>query len=231
MIYSKTLDIADYEWLPTDYVSNTRDMLVDEGTMARFEHEHRAWEYALAIHALENYGARRVVDVGGGASVFAPAFMLRHLSNSVFQVDPGIEMHWLPDQERATGLTLNHASTSLDEYVAVQREHSLGRYEAVVSLSTIEHVIDDYEFFGQLCQLAKDKALLIVTFDYHPSGEQRLQGHLRTYNNERIALLMGIGMRHGFQVYGDGVDYTWRGPAVNDYTFGSLVMERDNGNG
>jgi ubiquinone/menaquinone biosynthesis C-methylase UbiE len=226
MIYCKSLELSDYDLIPKAHVLSVRDRLVDAKAMARFEHEHRAWEYALVIKALLEKGSQDVADVGGGASVFAPAYSVLDPKHSVFQIDPGIEMHWLPNQNNALGLEMSWSNTDLSEYVATHAEHSLRGYDAVVSLSTIEHVPDDFTFFRNLLRLVRPGGLVAITFDFYPSGEQLVQGHLRTYNRERIDDLMGIGWDNGFNHYGDYVDYDWHGPAVYEYTFGALIMER-----
>jgi 2-polyprenyl-3-methyl-5-hydroxy-6-metoxy-1,4-benzoquinol methylase len=223
--YCKVLEKRDYGWLPTNHILSIRDRLVDAKAMARFEHEHRAWEYGIVMQALLDKNCKNVADVGGGASVFAPAYILAG-KHSVFQIDPGIEMHWLPDQSKALEIDLHYAATSLDEYVAVQKEHSLAKFDAVVSISTIEHVVNDKHFFNNLLKMVAPQGLLAITFDYHPSGKQLVQGHLRTYNAKTIKELAADAVRKGFAVFGYGMDYTWRGPEVYDYNFGSLIMER-----
>jgi len=228
MTYCKTLALQDYVRLEPviAHILSVRDALVRDGAFARFEHEHRAWEYGVVSHALMTKGARKVLDVGGGASVFAPAYMTL-MDSVVYQVDPGIEMQWLPKQEKALNIKLPYSLTDFREFLATHKEHSLEPFDAVVSISTIEHVPDDKTFFSDLLKLVKPGGLVAITFDFHPSGEQRLQGHLRTYNLESVVELIGMGWSNNFLTYGEnGVHYDWHGPAVNDYTFGALVMEK-----
>lgn len=222
MIYCKTLEVADYEWLKPQvgHILSVRDMLHESNAVARFEHEHRAWEYAIVTRALLENETRNVLDVGGGASVFAPAWTCLPFSSSVMQIDPGIEMQWIPKQEEVIGQELPFEQVDFFNYTPAKT------FGAVISLSTIEHVSEDFRLFHKLLNSATTGCLVAVTFDFHPSGEALVDGHLRTYGTSRIEEMIHMAEDEGFEIYGDGVDYTWRGPDVYEYTFGSLVVRK-----
>ena len=227
MIYSKTLNTDDYGPLKSviDHIISVRDTLNSGGAFARFEHQHRAWEYGLITHALIHNNISTVLDVGGGGSVFAPAYTSYPITidsgaRIVTQVDPGIEVHWIQKQSEIIGHSL--------EYIPVDflNFDSSNTYDAVISLSTIEHVSEDTKFFTKLLDFANIGGLVAITFDYYPTGEQRCGGHIRTYSEATLVELIDIGKDKGFELLENQMDYTYHGDDVNNYTFGSLVLKQ-----
>src|SRR6185503_6440163 len=63
---------------------------------------------------------------------------------------------------------------------------TIKKFDAVVCISTLEHVPDEESFFKRLLGLVKEDGLLLLTVDFHPSGQRFVEGHLRTYNQDRI---------------------------------------------
>lgn len=217
MIYCKTLDVRDYSIQETTHAKNIAYMLENK-VQHRFEHPHRAWEYGIVLNALRKNGARTVLDVGGGGSIFGP--MCAWLDMDITQVDPGDCSHWVEQQKAAIGRDMTYKQLNFMEYV----EDEL--FDAVTCISVMEHIPNDLEFFGKLLGHVKPGGILAITVDFHPSGTQLVSGHLRTYNAEAMAEFIELAIREGFAAFGDELDYSWRGADVNNYTFASLVLRK-----
>lgn len=216
MIYSKTLDIEDYSLMTEHtHVLNVDNLLsrVDK----RFEHQHRIWEYGIVLNALRKKGVKSVIDVGGGGSIFAPSAVW--LGMEVIQVDPGECSTWVTDQANKLKLPLTYIQKDFFDF-----ENRI-KFDAVVCLSVIEHVPDHVKFFQKLQSFVKPKGLLALTTDFHPSGKQRTEGHIRTYNEAGLITYKDIAK--GFNWFDGGFNYTYRGEDVNNYTFASLILERE----
>jgi len=211
--YCRTLRTEDYDVLhEARHVRSIRD-IVQAG---RFEHAHRAWEYGLVLHALREYGCRTVLDVGGGGSVFAPA--AAWLGMDVTQVDPGDCSRWVAEQSRRIGRELRYVQQNFADYAGEDL------YDAVVSVSVLEHVPDDAAFFRRMANRVRPGGVLVITVDYWPDGAQKCGGHLRTYNAERLKML--AESVEGFSTAGS-LEYGACKPDVNGYSFASLVLRRD----
>lgn len=217
MIYSKTLDIEDYNDMTEPiHIDNIVGILEDVNY--RFEHTHRRWEYGLVLRALRANKATMVLDVGGGGSVFAPA--ASWIGMEVVQVDPEPYGDWALSQARKLNIPLAYIQKDFLEF------ETRRMFDAVVSISTIEHVEHDDMFFDKLLTYVKPGGLLALTTDFYPTGEALVYPeHLRTYNEN--SLLAFYQRAEGFTWFEDSYDYTYKGADVNSYTFASMVLRRD----
>lgn len=215
---SKTLERLDLnEFDEHEHVLNVVRMFQGKTTI-RFEHHLRKWEYGIALKALRENDTKTVLDVGGGGSAFAPS--AAWLGMEVHQVDPG-----------NFGGTVSRQSDVLGKVLTYEQEDfftwkSRKKYDAVVCLSVLEHVLDDKKFFLKLLKQVKAEGLFVLTLDFHPSGESQLAGHLRTYNDENLNSFITLAKKQGFEFFGGTPDYSVFEPNVNNYTFVSLVMRR-----
>lgn len=215
MKYSKTLDVLDYDQMTEPvHVDNIASAL--GSVVFRYEHAHRRWEYSLVLKALRENKTITVLDVGGGGSLFAPAATM--LGMEVVQVDPGPYGAWALEQSYKLGHPLPYIEKDFFDF------HTRRKFDAVVSISTIEHVGEDRRFFEKLMSYVKPGGVLALTTDFHPSGELRCAGHARTYNGESLVKFRNISRGQRFDWLGDGYDYTYRGEDVNNYTFASLIL-------
>lgn len=215
MIYSKTLHLDDYNILPTEFVNNTYEDFKD---ICRFEHEHRRWEYGLALQALIDNKFVDVLEVGGGGSLLVPLAYLNGMR--ITEVDPWDCRDFLLEQETRLGLTEKiqyFQKDFLDFNIDKQ-------FDAVVCTSVIEHVPEHKKFFQKLLSYVKSEGILILTTDFYPTGEQFSQNHLRTYSEE--SLLDYLKSAKGFKLFGENFDYTFWGNYVYQYTFASLILQR-----
>lgn len=217
MIYSKTLNLSDYETLPTEFVNRTYNDFKD---ICRFEHEQRRWEYGLAIQALLDNDARDILEVGGGGSLLIPLVYLSG-NRTVTEVDPWDCSDTLLKQASRLGLFLD-----IPFYHQDFLEFSLDKqFDAVVCTSVIEHVPEHEKFFQKLLSFVKPTGILVLTTDFYPTGERFSTNHLRTYSAED--LLAYAESTEGFNFFGGGYDYTYWGSYVYDYTFASLVLKNE----
>lgn len=213
MIYSKVLNLTDYMTLPTEFVNNTYGNFRN---ICRFEHEHRRWEYGLAIQALLDIDAKKVLEVGGGGSLLIP---LAYLSGmEVTEVDPWDCTDTLEKQAQLLGsapiryFQQDFLDFELDE-----------KFDAVVCTSVIEHVPEHERFFLKLLEYVAPGGILVLTTDFHPSSEKFSDAHERTYSGED--LLKYADLAKDFTIFGGEYDYTYWGNYVYQYAFGSLVLK------
>ena len=207
---SRTLD-------PTDYAHLVPELAVVDRHGIEGQHEHRRWEYALALHAVRRWTERPLTalrdplyDVGGAGSTFHE--MLGEWTDCQVQViDP-----------------VAPASAALDQWL-FDGEHGRPMADVVTCLSVIEHVADVDRFLYHLSCLVAPGGLLVLTMDYWSRcGKDTAHfAHMR----ERIfcpksyqALVTRLGA-HDLLPFG-GIDLTYHGAQVYDYTFASLVVEK-----
>lgn len=215
--YSKTLHPGDYNWIgEAQMIPQMLDRV--NGAPIRFEHQHRCWEYGLILKALRDVGAKSILDVGGGGSAFAPS--AAWLGMEVLQVDPAESGAWVAEQASRLKLNMTYVTKDFFEFESAEK------FDAVTCLSVIEHVEKDNEFFRKLLKHVVEHGLLCLTTDFHPTGEKRTEGHLRTYAANDLLRLASVARANGFDYFGPRPYYLWHGAQVNDYTFASLVMQK-----
>lgn len=214
MIYSKTLNQDDYKVLPTEFVNKTYSSFKD---ICRFEHEHRRWEYGIALQALLDSESKNVLEVGGGGSLLVPLAYLNDMT--VTEVDP-----W----DCRVALLKQKMRLKLADEIPYFQEDFLDFdidevFDAVVCTSVIEHVEKHEKFFQKLLSFVKPGGILILTTDFYPTSESFSSDHLRTYSGDD--LLEYAKNADGFEFLGDDFDYTYWGNYVYQYTFASLVLK------
>lgn len=215
--YCKTLHPQDYqvfhEAQHADYIYRIIGMPAGHGY-----HPHRNWEYGLTLHALREQGAVTVLDVGGGGSVLAPAAAV--LGMSVIEVDPDDYEGWVRHQAAVFDKPIEYRRCDFMNYVAPYE------FDAVTSISVLEHVPKDADFFRKLASHVKPGGLLVITVDFWPDGEKHnpMPGQLRCYNESMLRDL--VDSVEGFSAVGPW-DYSHAEAYVNQYTFAGLVLKRD----
>lgn len=216
LIYSKSLHPIDYSLMSEpQHVWNTVNLLRSRHVPHRFEHHHRAWEYGIVLNALRSKEVKTILDVGGGGSVFAPAAML--LDFEVTEVDPGDVQFWIMAQSNTIQKMIGFEQQDFMYYRGPMAD-------AVICISTLEHILDDISFFERLFDFAKK--IVAITVDFSKDGLQKLDGHLRTYHKDDLIRLAKLARHHGFVPLGNKMDYDHFGEYVNNYSFASLILER-----
>jgi len=149
--YSKTLDERDYNTFDEmNYIERMKDGL--SGTFYPC-HRHRNWEYGLCIHALMENKAIRILEVGGSGSLFAAC--AAWLNMEVTVVDPSSTGARLFAEQNMI-LQLGHAPITFEQVDFFQYQNQK-KFDAVVCLSTLEHVPEDESFFKRLLSLVKEE--------------------------------------------------------------------------
>lgn len=215
LTFSKTLNIKDYEDMSgyVQHIKNMQGVLSD--VPARFEHQHRYWEYALALKVIAEQKSKTVLDVGGGGSIFAPA--AAWVGHEVTVVDNGDVGAWIAKQNTRTGHNVEFHQQDFISYNLNKK------YDAVVCLSVLEHIPNDIEFFNKLLDGVNQNGVLVLTVDFHPSGVQIVGGHIRAYNKDSISNLLTLAAKRNFVSLGKP-SYDYFEANVNGCTFASLVL-------
>ena len=114
------------------------------------------WEYRRAIQDIRKYGARRVLDVGGGSG---------HFLDLLQQELPGVEAlvyefnEEVADVARTKGLNVCHGEFPQAVYdVGGQAE-----FDAVCVFQVLEHVADPVTFLRDLVSLLKPDGILMLS--------------------------------------------------------------------
>lgn len=215
MIYSKLVDLDDYEILSTDFINETFDSFRD---VCRFEHKHRRWEYGIALKALQDNHTKTVLEVGGGGSLLLPLLHLKGMD--VTEVDPWDCADLLEKQTlKINGLPIKYFQQDFMDFELDEK------FDAVVCISVIEHVHDHEKFFLKLLEYVAPGGVLVLTTDFYPTKQKFSDAHARTYAKED--LLRYAKLAKGFTFLGDGYDYEFKESHVFQYTFGSLVLKNE----
>jgi hypothetical protein len=206
LLLSRTLD-------PADYAHFEEELKVVDSHGIEGQHPHRRWEYALALHAIYRWSCGRnrrvwapLYDVGGAGSRFV------HMLSEWTDRDACII-----DPQLSTG--------PLESYVTSGRQLA----DVVTCISVIEHIPDVDRFLYHLSCLLAPGGLLITTMDYwnHCGPDLAANRDLRQriYCPKLYAQLRTQLTALHLTTFG-GVDSTYHGAQVFDYTFASLVLEK-----
>jgi SAM-dependent methyltransferase len=218
--YSKTLDEKDYNtFSEMNFIGSMQDGLW--GTFFP-HHKHRHWEYGLCLNALIENKAVNILEVGGAGSLFAACAAWAGMEVTV--VDPSREgVHLFAAQNMI--LQLGHAPITFEQVDFFQYQNQK-KFDAVVCMSTIDHVAEDESFFKKLLNSVKEGGIFFMTVGFYPGGQRLADGPLRTYNREHLETFIAIAKNHGFEVFGNDPDYSWRGENLCHYSFASLALKR-----
>jgi Methyltransferase domain len=195
------------------------------------QHPMRRYEYAMALRALSEHrkgytpltpAGYILMDVGGAGSPFK-AICDRLEDTPPTQcavVDPRLD---------PKGPGIPHTLEGfLDTLTGTLY---LAGVDAVVSISTIEHVKDPLPFLEACHRALAPGGLLFLTTDYwDQSGPDTAHFHWmreRIYNAFTWGYLSGNCMMMGFREFG-GVDLTYHGSHLyGSYTFASLALTKE----
>lgn len=209
------------------------------------QHPIRRWEYAMAIHTIADWHARRaaalvtgrddagnpesadlgeplvIADVGGAGSNF---WMV--LRNATAKPVVLIDERY---QGMATGAfhpDVWVAPCTVEDYAG---SHAHGQFDVVTTISVIEHVKEVRKFLRAIAMLLKPGGLLFLTTDYwEAEGPDTAHFHWmreRIYNADRMRKLLADCRELGFRSFGEA-DWSWNGPQVHDYSMCSAALVR-----
>ena len=219
MILNRLARPADFT---VDGILNKHPFVTDETIQS--QHPARAWEYSLALYALDVWMGQRgivnpvIADIGGAGSNFWRTFH-HYTRKPSYRIDPNHEAG--PD-----GKSIAFRQT-LAEYMREEGKP----FDVVFCISVIEHVPEAelLDFTTQLGMLVKPRGLLFLTTDVGEKEPDIYHFHWmrsRIYTPETLAALGYSLTRIRFSSLGLS-DLTWNGPAVYDYTFGALALVKD----
>lgn len=210
LLLSRTLD-------PADFSSFAEELRVVDGFGLSGQPPQRRWEYALALHAVHRWSlaharvpSEPIYDIGDGADSNLHHMLGEWTDREVIVIDP-LEFR---------------SCHSLGE--AVTGGTALA--DIVTCVSVVEHIADLRPFLYHLGCLVAPGGLLVLTMDYwNRCGPDLAVDHdqrarifcpktYRTYLLQELAPLQ-------FSTFG-GLDTTFHGNSVADYTIASLVLEK-----
>jgi len=210
-LYSRILNPDDYSLFNEHKII---DSFHKKYNIFRMEHEHRKWEYGLALKFLLDNNTKTVLEVGGGGSSLAP--ILYKYGIDVTVVDMQNEGDVIANQNRILGTNVKFV---LDDFLNYPINN---KYDAVTCISVLEHIPKHNSAFIKL--LEHSRKLVFITVDFHPSGDPFSQNHLRTYNTE--SLMNYIKMAREKNFVPDNTEFHYTKNFVYQYTFASLALER-----
>jgi len=190
-------------------------LLVDQVPLGG-QHPMRRWEYALALEALTEHWATAMwngqiqpayglLDVGGAGSPFSQIVdQIPGLACEV--IDPKLNMD-------------------------IEAFAPMSEADAVVAISTIEHVRHPTPFLRAIHRALRPGGLLFLTMDcWNCEGPDTAHFHWmreRIYNKASWQDLAKHATMHlGFRRFGTA-DYTYHGDFVYDYSFCSLALVKE----
>lgn len=210
LLLSRTLDPADYDALGEALV------FVDHETInLAGQHPHRRWEYALALHAIQRWR-----DAGGIDLDDALLYDVGGFGSPLYQLLAGFtggEISLIDPRAADSGPLANWVTggTSLAHILTC--------------VSVIEHVDDLPAFVYHLTCLLAPGGLLVLTMDYWnrcgPDMAARADERRRIFCPKTYTKLRQEFAALQLTPFG-GVDLTYHGAQVDDYTFASLVLEK-----
>ncbi len=222
---SKTLHLSDYDHFGDEMARIGHAKNIFPG-LYEFHHEHRNWEYGIALAALgprDTIPGKKVIDVGGGPSLLGG--IVAWGGAQVLVVDVANDRDRQESMGRQALSSVNGAvpGGSFAFSQADILKDDVGQFDVVFCISTIEHTPEPTEFFDGLCRLVAPGGTLVLTTDFHPSGERQITAHTWCFNGD---VLNGWATRSGFGAPG-GTDYTYHGDYIfYKYSFASLVLRR-----
>lgn len=213
MKFNKTFHPDDYKQLE-EYVAPFRR--VRDAVRPVVHHQHRAWEYAMALAALAAHDdIQTVLEIGAGASAMPAMLAGAGYELTVIDPDPGVKR--LQGYADRLGF---EAEIIQDDFMNLDGRR---RFDAVVCLSTIEHVENDAEFMAKISKAAN--TLIVLSTDFHPDGGRQTPHHLRAYSASDL-LRLGHAADTAFK-FTDGPSWQDNGAHVFGYNFAMMALVHD----
>lgn len=197
-----------------DYPELAPELLLVDAVGIGEQHPHRRFEYALALRALSQHqsgytptpGPYFVLDVGGAGSPFTTILERIPLLHAV--IDP-------KENNRVEDFTEGFTPPA----------------DAIISISTIEHVQEPLPFLQACHRSLAPGGLLFLTMDACDYDEPDCShfSHMREriYGPMARANLSMVCQTLGFRRFGEA-DYAYHGDQLyGNYTFASLAMTKE----
>lgn len=205
---------------PFDYAYLTQELSIVDAVGIEGQHEARRWEYAMCLAALREWKQHYLpknmttadamvgaVDVGGAGSNLNK-MLSRVMLGQVAVIDPNVNIaveEITPDMK-------------ISSYV-------------VTSISTLEHVEDEWGFLGAVDKLVRPGGMLFLTMDCWDGGDgEKDSAHFhwmrrRIYNlHSWMELARRFTEDGGYRFLGEK-DFSYNGHQLfGSYSFASLAL-------
>lgn len=236
MTLSKTIELSDLEQLDSNIylIKEAEKKFVAAGLHTEIGHEHRYWEYGMAMEALTQWICRkrpapweqaRIVDVGAGDSLFGPC-LAWNTKAAVEEIEPRADCG--PRRHEINSFLAGHKRGRL-AWTQGNLKQTIATWDAVFCLSVVEHVREQDDFWTTLPSLVREKGLLFLTTDVVPDASKRYHfDNLRAinYTTDMLRQRAAQILAQGFDWLGGEPDWEFHGAEVFDYSFMSLAMVR-----
>jgi ubiquinone/menaquinone biosynthesis C-methylase UbiE len=101
------------------------------------------------------------------------------------------------------------------------------QFDATFCISTIEHVDDHDQAFGELVRITKPDGYIMLTSDYFrdlPHYEQSISRHLQV-TPYREEFVLDLPRRFGVEFVG-ATDLAYRGDYIHNYSFCNICLRK-----
>lgn len=246
--YAEVLtELEQLKWFDTEFKKLCPTARIDTPTTNKDCNENKWWEWSRALHLIKGEGTGlRILDIGAACSLLGP--MLAYLDYEVTEAE--IDAAWKTEREKINRLIVKNPIKwiqsgygTLEERCRIpiiMKPRSLGLstdgpkfilYDAVLSISTIEHVPPNVErtAWKEMVDLVKPGGLLIITADVMPQAKKGYQNdHVRWTNYSMDIIKQRVDYmkeKLGMSPIGEE-DYNYHGSFVYDYSFAMIAMRK-----
>ena len=223
MIYSKIMHPEDYAEIEEE-IEYYKDVQTKLRELVRYQHPARMWEYGTILKILKKTSYKTLIDIGGSGSALSQCFSLRGMDTTIIDFDD--ESDKINEQNKL--LETNTKFIAAD-FLTVPTK----MYDVVISISTIEHVLNDVSFFDKMLDACNKGGLIYLTCDFftsatHPNEPPTYKQWVnRTYTEDKLKDMVSIASKKGFKLFNNKYDWAWNGPYVYNYNFASLILENN----
>jgi SAM-dependent methyltransferase len=221
--------LSDYEFLRphVDPLAEFQRDMTAKGVPHREWHPHRFWEYASILQQMLELGVPQngwFIDVGAGASFFDPYFARLYPNLCCTDTEKYGDYRWMVQKQReAYGVTLPLFDVPLEDMSVFGDS----QFDATFCISTIEHVDDHDQAFGELVRITKPSGYIMLTSDYFrdlPHYEQSISRHLQV-TPYREEFVLDLPRRFGVEFVG-ATDLAYRGDYIHNYSFCNICLRK-----
>ncbi len=185
----------------------------------------KSWDVLETVRFLEDHMPRnaRILDLGANTSEIL-CTLHRLGFTDLTGVDVAREVVRMPYADSVRYLVADYLKSGLPG----------GSFDALTSISAIEHGYDGEVFFAECARLLRPEGILLLSFDYWPekidtTGTLMYEMTWRIFSREEALDMIETAARHGFRPLGDiqldAVDRVvqWGSWA---YTFAWLALQK-----
>lgn len=240
MIPSRTMHLDDYKQMEAEGAF-IEEVHIGIKMWYEYQHQHRLWEYALAVKVLKEHFANDprknlvVSDHGCGAGYLSP--LLLWLGHHVLLYECwtfGSEEQFMMEQMRRVFELRKDAGGSYQ-----MRNRPLGKLtqadrpvDAAFCVSTLEHIVAYQDAFVDLLKTVDKGGLVFITSDF---GEHEKDDYI--FNNLRAGKMFTkdtyrelelIARSMDFAPVGGQTEWEWSEECrlVHNYGFASMALKR-----